>query len=185
MLLARYLWLKAFVTVVAAGLFVWLLEATILDSRHSMLPIGFETPATGPPPPPAPGVRVDFMATAYCKGLTTTAGVTAQAGVAASDPSLLPIGSVIQLDAPDNRYDGIYTVLDTGPSVQGREVDIYMWSCNDALKFGRRPVRLTVLRLGWSPKATTPSFMTRLFRRPERSTPDLLPSRPLPSAFGP
>ena len=53
-----------------------------------------------------------------------------------------------------------------------------MWSCNEALQFGRRPIRLTVLRLGWNPKATTPSFFDRLFKRPEPE--QVLPARPLP-----
>jgi 3D (Asp-Asp-Asp) domain-containing protein len=180
MLLARFTWLKTLVTAAAAGMFVWLLEVTILDSRHAMLPLGFDRSSPGPPPPPTPGVRVDFTATAYCKGLITSAGVAAQAGVVASDPSLLPTGSVVRLDGRDDRYNGIYTVLDTGPAVQGREVDIYMWSCHDALKFGRRPVWLTILRLGWSPRATTPTFMERLFRRPEPPQPAVLPARPLP-----
>src|SRR5262249_41269487 len=65
----------------------------------------------------------------------------------------------------------------TGPEIQGREVDVYMWSCNDALKFGRRPVSLTVLRLGWNPRATTPGFMDRLFRRPADPPAEPLPSR--------
>ena len=43
-----------------------------------------------------------------------------------------------------------------------------MWSCHEALEFGRRPVRLTVLRLGWNPQATTPSFIDRLFRHLEQ-----------------
>jgi hypothetical protein len=58
-------------------------------------------------------------------------------------------------------------------------VDVYMWSCNEALQFGRRPIRLTVLRLGWNPKATTPSFLDRLFKR---AGSEPLPSRPLPLA---
>jgi len=29
-----------------------------------------------------------------------------------------------------------------------------MWNCNEALDFGRQPIRLTVLRLGWNPKTT-------------------------------
>ena len=28
--------------------------------------------------------------------------------------------------------------MDTGPKVQGRHVDLYMWSCYEALAFGRR-----------------------------------------------
>ena len=105
-----------------------------------------------------------------------------QAGIAASDPALLPLGSVVEIDSPDSRYDGIYSILDTGPAVQGPELDIYMWSCHEALKFGRKPVRLTVLRLGWNPRATAPGFMNRLFRHLEQPEDEsrALPSRPLP-----
>ena len=64
--------------------------------------------------------------------------MTVQSGIAAADPDLLPVGSVIQVDSLGDRYNGIYTIMDTGPAVQGRQVDIYMWSCNEALAFGRR-----------------------------------------------
>lgn len=176
MILAASLRWKVLVTAVAAGSFVLLYEVTMLDSRPPWGPA-----AVTDAPPPAPGARLPFAATAYCKGQVTSAGVAAQAGVAASDPGLLPLGSIVELDGEDEHYDGIYSVVDTGPAVQGREIDIYMWSCHDALKFGRRPVWLTVLRLGWNPKATTPSFMQRLFKRPEPARePDPLPSRPLP-----
>ena len=111
--------------------------------------------------------------------MTTAAGVAVQAGIAAADPALLPIGSVIDVSAPDTKYNGIYTVMDTGPAVRGRLIDIYMWSCYEALDFGRMPIQLTVLRLGWNPKATTPGFLERLFNRPSEK-PARLPSRPLP-----
>jgi 3D (Asp-Asp-Asp) domain-containing protein len=45
-------------------------------------------------------------------------------------------------------------VLDTGPAVQGRVLDLYMWSCFDALDLGRAPAAVTVLRLGWDPKTS-------------------------------
>ena len=57
--------------------------------------------------------------------------------------------------------------MDTGPAVQGRLVDLYMWSCHDALKFGRRPVQLTVLRLGWNPQNSAPGRIGELFKRRE------------------
>ena len=88
-----------------------------------------------------PGSRLHFTATAYCKGETTASGVTVRTGVAAADPTLLPVGTVVTLDMPDGRYDGVWTIVDTGPAVQGRLVDPYMWSCHEALKFGRRPVQ--------------------------------------------
>jgi 3D (Asp-Asp-Asp) domain-containing protein len=179
--ISRSLWLKALVMIVAIGAFVWLYEETIPDSKFSMLPLGFDGPLD-PTASPLPGVRQAFSATAYCKGLTTSSGVAVQTGVVAADPSLLPVGSVVDVSIGDERYDGIYTVLDTGPEIQGRDVDIYMWSCHEALRFGRRQARVTVLRLGWNPRATTPTFLNRLFKRAESTAP--LPSRPLPLLGG-
>ena len=180
MLLARSVWWKALVTAIAAGVFVWLLEVTMLDSRYVTLPLSLIEPGFDPTAPPTPGARLAFTATAYCKGLVTSSGVPVQHGATAADPALLPVGSLLQLDfRSDDKYDGIYTVLDVGPEVQGREIDLYMWSCNEALEFGRKPVRMTVLRLGWNPHATTRGFFERLLRRPA-ATPEPLPSRPLP-----
>ena len=108
--------------------------------------------------PVAAGASLAFVATAYCKGDTTSSSAMVREGVAAADPSVLPEGSVIQIEGVPPQYRGIYTVLDTGPWVQGRHVDLYLWSCTDSLGFGRVDVTLTVLRLGWSPKNTAPGI---------------------------
>ena len=179
MLIARSFWWKATVTVVAAAAFVWLYEVTLPDSKFSMLPLSFER-LLDPSAAPIPGARVSFSATAYCKGLVTSSGVAVQAGMMAADPAILPVGSVIDFDVNNPKYDGIYTILDTGPEIKGREVDLYMWSCYEALDFGRRPAHVTVLRLGWNPRATLPSLIDRIFRRTSPSAP--LPARPLPVA---
>jgi 3D (Asp-Asp-Asp) domain-containing protein len=166
-------WRRALVTTVIVGGFISVYEATILDSRyaHDAAPLRMDAPV--------PGERIPFGATAYCKGLLTTSGVPAQSGIAAADPSILPVGSVIQIDSADGKYDGIYTVLDTGPAVHGREIDLYIWSCYEALRFGRQAIHLNVVRLGWNPHAVTPSFVDRIFKRPPLQ-PAPLPSRPLP-----
>lgn len=169
------LWRKVAVTAIAAVAFAAIYDVTIHDSNFFMREMEHDDGNEAP----APGQRLTFAATAYCKGLATTSGVAAQAGVAAGDPSLLPIGSVIQLDTSDGKYDGIYTVLDTGPSVQGRALDLYMWNCYEALRFGRQTVHVTVLRLGWNPRAVTPSLLDRIFKRSD-GKPSPLPSRPLP-----
>ena len=67
------------------------------------------------------------------------------------------------------KYNGVYTIMDTGPKVQGRLLDLYMWSCYEALDFGRKPVRVTVLRLGWNPSDSAPSLIDRLFREREQA----------------
>jgi len=171
---------KAIVTVIAAGGFASLYEAKILDSKY----VASLVAAPEPTGPPMPGDRVSFGATAYCKGITTASGVPVQTGIAAADPSLLPVGSVIEVSVPNPKYSGIYTVMDTGPAIKGRLIDIYMWSCYEALDFGRTPVQLTVLRLGWNPKATTPGFFDRIFKRSAAAADKTvsLPSRPLSQA---
>jgi len=143
LVLSRSLRRKLLATVMAAAGFVLVYEATVIDSRSV-------EESLGEPAVLQPGSRLDFEATAYCKGHTTASGVAVRAGIAAADPKILPIGSVIQVDGVAEKYRGVYTVLDTGPEIQGREIDIYIWSCYEALEFGRRPVRLTILRLGWS-----------------------------------
>ena len=177
MIISGRFWRKATLTTIAAIGFVSLFEITALDSRYvARLATLRETSAL-----PTPGARLAFSATAYCKGIVTASGVAVQSGVVAADPELLPVGSVVDIESLPQQYNGIYTVMDTGPSVQGREVDVYMWSCHEALQFGRRPIRLTVLRLGWNPRATTPSFLQRFFKRADQQEP--LPSRPLPLAI--
>jgi 3D (Asp-Asp-Asp) domain-containing protein len=173
MIIARSIWRKATVTALAAISFVALYEVTMFDSQ----PTARQTALLETTALPRPGARFAFSATAYCKGVTTTSGVAAQTGVAAADPGLLPVGSVIEIDSVESRYKGIYTIMDTGPAVRGRQVDLYIWSCSEALRFGRRPIRLVVLRLGWNPRATAAGFMDRLFK-PRELEP--LPARELP-----
>ena len=173
MLLSRSLGRKIVATGTAAVAFAFLYEATILDSRYAARQMElWESNAT-----PAPGARLRFTATAYCRGTTTASGVNVRNGIAAADPELLPVGSVIQVDRLGNRYNGVYTIMDTGPSVQGRHIDIYMWNCDDArYEFGKRSAGLTVLRLGWNPRASSPSLIDRLFRRREPEPPKDVPA---------
>lgn len=182
--LSRSLGRKLAVTCIAVIGFVLLYEVTMFDSRD-VAPSGLVDPTV-----PAAGARLLFTATAYCKGTTTASGVGVRTGIAASDPAILPVGSVVNVSTDTMQYNGVYTIMDTGPHVQGRVLDIYMWSCHEALAFGRRPVELTVLRLGWSPSASTPSLVERLFRRREaarRPAPPLKSSEPTPKtgAAGP
>lgn len=167
MLLSRSVGLKIVATSTAAIAFALLYEVTILDSRYAAR-AGALREATAKP---APGTKLRFAATAYCKGTTTASGVNVRTGIAAADPDLLPVGSVIQVDKLGDRHNGIYTIMDTGPKVQGRHIDIYMWSCHEALELGRRDTVLTVLRLGWNPLASTPRLIDRLFRQRESALP--------------
>jgi len=156
---------KAAALLVSVGVFVFLYEMRALDSEAMAEESQLGTAQ------PEPGQRLGFSATAYCKGSTTASGVRVRTGVAAADPKLLPVGSVVNIAVSDPKYSGVYTVMDTGPEVQGRELDLYIWSCNEALQFGRRAVQVTVLRLGWDPQASSPTLISRLFKKREARRP--------------
>ena len=155
------LWRKLVVLVVAVTGFVFLYEIRIIDSTALQSLMGSRAPTAGS--------NLPFGATAYCKGQTTASGVTVRTGIAAADSALLPVGSVLNIATGDARYNGVYTVMDNGPAVKQRELDLYMWSCHEALAFGRRPVSVTVLRLGWNPRASEPHLIRRLLQRAERA----------------
>jgi 3D (Asp-Asp-Asp) domain-containing protein len=166
MIISRSAGRKVAATAVAALVFAFLFDVTAFDSRHVVrLVDGRDTVSAQVP---ESRVQLGFTATFYCKGTTTASGVDVRSGIAAADPDLLPIGSVIRLEQLGEKYDGIYTVMDTGPKVQGRHVDVYLWSCNEALQMGRRPMKLTVLRMGWNPTHSKPSLVNRLFRQREK-----------------
>lgn len=156
MFLSRSFRRKLLATALTAVALVLLYDATVMDSRYNG---GLDAAAAGTGKVAA-GARLDFVATAYCRGQTTASGVDVQAGIAAADEALLPEGSVVSVAGVPEQYRGIYTVMDTGPKVIGKHVDLYMWNCDEAVDFGRRDIVLTVLRLGWSPKNTAPAIKT-------------------------
>jgi 3D (Asp-Asp-Asp) domain-containing protein len=175
--ISRSIWRKLAVLVVAVVGFVLLYETRMLDSRYLSL-----TSMMGNA---QPGSQLRFDATAYCKGTTTASGVGVRTGIAAADPALLPVGSVLNIATGDTRYNGVYTVMDTGPRVQGRILDLYMWSCHEALRFGRKEVQVTVLRLGWDPTASSPRLIDRLFRGREARRRIPPPEPPPPAGVPP
>jgi len=183
--IAESYWKKAIATLSVATVFVFAYQIQMRDSRsEASAPNLTEMTIL-----PQAGARLQFSATAYCKGETTASGVGVRTGIAAADPAILPVGSVVRLETPNPRYTGVWTVMDTGPAVRGRTVDLYLWSCKEALQFGRRKVRLTVLRLGWSPENSIPGMVDTLFRKREadakKAAPPAAPPAPLPSSDAP
>jgi 3D (Asp-Asp-Asp) domain-containing protein len=87
-----------------------------------------------------------YVATAYSLRGRTASGVPVSKGVIAADPRVLPLGSRVKLEA--GSYSGEYVVADTGGMVRGRRIDIWTPTSREAMRFGRRTVKLTVLRLG-------------------------------------
>ena len=176
MFISRSFWRKVVATVGAAVGFVFVYETTIRDSRYAARQAAMADTSAAP----LPGAQLRFTATAYCKGETTASGVVVRTGIAAADPTLLPVGTVVRIDTTKGLYDGIWTIMDTGPAVQGRTIDLYLWSCHDALRFGRQSVQLTVLRLGWNPQNSEPGRVDSLFKQREIDRSQMpLPARPV------
>lgn len=102
--------------------------------------------AFAPPDIDSLGEPKSFQATAYAlKGRTRT-GTSVRRGVIAADPHVLPLGSVVQLRA--GKYSGVYTVHDTGGRIKGNIIDVWVPDSREARQFGRRRIKLHVLRLG-------------------------------------
>ena len=87
-----------------------------------------------------------YVATAYSLRGRTASGRPVAKGLIAADPRHLPLGSRVRLDA--GSYSGEYLVADTGTMVRGRRIDIWTPTSREAMRFGRRTVKLTVLSLG-------------------------------------
>jgi 3D (Asp-Asp-Asp) domain-containing protein len=87
-----------------------------------------------------------FTATAYALRGRTASGAGVRRGLIAADHRLFPLGTRVRLEA--GGYSGEYLVADRGGAVRGRVIDIWVPSTGEAMRFGRRPVKLTVLSYG-------------------------------------
>jgi 3D (Asp-Asp-Asp) domain-containing protein len=89
----------------------------------------------------------EFEATAYCVTGISKSGTIIAPGHVAADPKVIPLGSMIYVDSP--LMGGIYQVLDTGELVKGKIIDIFIPSYESCKEFGRRAVKVKVLRYGF------------------------------------
>ena len=97
----------------------------------------------------APLLAESYTATAYSLSGRTASGLGVRRGLIAADHRVLPLGSRVRLEA--GAYSGEYLVADRGSAVRGHKIDIWVPSTREAMRFGRRPVRLTILSYGSRP----------------------------------
>src|SRR5262245_46569108 len=90
---------KLLVGTLAAMVIFVVYETSVIDSRG--------VSSTGLSAGVKPGARVEFLATAYCKGQTTASGVAVRAGIAAADPDFLPEGTIFRIDGVPERLRGL------------------------------------------------------------------------------
>lgn len=80
--------------------------------------------------------------------LTMASGQRVRVGAIASDWTLLPEGSLVRIPNYNNGQPCI--CLDTGGSIKGFKLDIFLWSTEAAIQWGRRKnVPCEILRIGW------------------------------------
>ncbi len=83
-----------------------------------------------------------FEITAYCPceiccgaladGITYTGGYAEEGRTIAVDPDIIPLGTVVEIDG--HRY----IAEDIGGGIDGREIDLFFCSHEDALEWGRQ-----------------------------------------------
>jgi len=111
-------------------------------------PVVTPTPPVTAPPEAAPQAERPsrtFVATAYCLGTVTAAGTRVSEGTVAADPAVLPLGTVIRVVGLGYPFGDTFRVLDTGPKVLGRHIDVYVPDCDRARVFGRRAVAVSIV----------------------------------------
>lgn len=94
--------------------------------------------------------KLTVTATAYTAsaGRKTASGRTAQYGVIAVDPSVIPLGTRLYVESTDDGKSWTYGYCvagDTGGAVKGNKIDLYYNSESECIRFGRRTAIVYVL----------------------------------------
>jgi peptidoglycan DL-endopeptidase CwlO len=95
--------------------------------------------AAAPAAPAAAGGTLTVTATGYSLSGTTSTGLAVGWGVAAVDPSVIPLGTRFSIPG----Y-GDAVAADTGSAVQGATIDLWFPTEAQALAWGRRVVTITL-----------------------------------------
>lgn len=91
---------------------------------------------------------ITMQATAYdpTAGSRTAMGTRARVGAVAVDPRVIPLGSKLYIESADGFPSyGYATAEDTGGAIKGNRIDLFYSTNSQALRFGRRNVKVYVL----------------------------------------
>jgi 3D (Asp-Asp-Asp) domain-containing protein/peptidoglycan hydrolase CwlO-like protein len=90
------------------------------------------TPAAPTTGPPRPGGTMTVYATGYCLKGTTATGLPVGPGIVAVDPTVIPLGTRMTIPG----Y-GEGVAADTGGTIRGARIDVWIASCEAAAAFTR------------------------------------------------
>ena len=93
---------------------------------------------------------IDGTATAYTNdarwGDSTASGMRTRWGIIAVDPSVIPLGTKVYVKSTDGSADyGFAIAADTGGSIKGTIIDLWMDSESTCYRWGRRSAEIYVL----------------------------------------
>lgn len=77
----------------------------------------------------------------------TASGEMVRRGIVAVDTDVIPMHSLIRIEGAGD-LSGVYEVKDTGGAIKGNRIDIYVPTKHEAYKFGRRDIKVYILREG-------------------------------------
>ncbi|UNO50909.1 3D domain-containing protein [Alicyclobacillus acidoterrestris] len=98
---------------------------------------------------------VTYIATAYSpyepgQGTITASGKPVEQGTTiAVDPNIIPLGSTVEVEFADGTTH-TYIGEDTGGAIKGNHIDIFFWSQQQCINFGRQYVKVRILHYDWT-----------------------------------
>lgn len=119
-----------------------------MTARILLLALGLSILPISAAKHPRKGREFSMKATAYAQHGITRSGAKTRRGIIAADPKVLPLGTRVKVTNA-GPYSGHYVVKDTGKRIKGRKIDVFMPSHREAKRFGRRDVKVTVVK--WAP----------------------------------
>ncbi len=76
----------------------------------------------------------------------TRSGTQVRPGVVAVDPKVIPLGTKLYIESTDGTSSyGYASAEDTGSAIKGNKIDLFFENRSDALRFGRRTVKVYIL----------------------------------------
>jgi len=80
-------------------------------------------------------------------GTITSIGRRVRIGTIAVDPSVIPYDSKVKIICEDYpEINGHYIAEDCGGLIKGKKIDIYVSSVEKAFDFGRREVKIKIIK---------------------------------------
>lgn len=114
-------------------------SARLAEERAAMVSSIHTVGAAPSPALPTTGRVLTVVATGYSLGGTTSTGLPVGWGVAAVDPSIIPLGT--RMSVPGY---GTAVASDTGPAIVGDTIDLWFPTIRQAKAWGRRVVTIVI-----------------------------------------